>query len=71
MFLQNLGVNWSQAGLNTVYLSLELSEQLAYMRIDAMVSEYAHGDVMKNMDDVDLKVRMKGKGAGKSHKTDE
>ena len=28
LFLQNLGVNWSQAGLNTVYLSLELSEQL-------------------------------------------
>jgi replicative DNA helicase len=35
------------------------------MRIDAMVSEYATRDVMKNMDDVDLKVRMKGKGAGK------
>ena len=65
LFLQNLGVNWSQAGLNTVYLSLELSEQLSSMRIDAMVSEYATRDVMKNMDDVDLKVRMKGKGAGK------
>ena len=64
-FLQNLGVNWSQAGLNTVYLSLELSEQLSSMRIDAMVSGYATRDVMKNMDDVDLKVRMKGKGAGK------
>ncbi len=65
LFLQNLGVNWSQAGLNTVYLSLELSEELCSMRIDAMVSEYATRDVMKNMDDVDLKVRMKGKGAGK------
>jgi len=65
LFLQNLGVNWSQAGLNTVYLSLELSEQLSSMRIDAMVSEYATRDVMKNMDDVDLKVRMKGKGAGR------
>ena len=38
------------------------------MRIDAMVSEYATRDVMKNMDDVDLKVRMKGKGAGKFYK---
>ena len=66
LFLQNLGVNWSQAGMNTVYLSLELSEELCSMRIDAMVSEYATRDVMKNMDDVDLKVRMKGKGAGKS-----
>jgi archaellum biogenesis ATPase FlaH len=65
LFLQNLGVNWSQAGLNVVYLSLELSEQLCSMRIDAMVSQYPTRDVMKNMDDVDLKVRMKGKGAGK------
>ena len=65
LFLQNLGVNWSQAGMNTVYPSLELSEELCSMRIDAMVSEYATRDVMKNMDDVDLKVRMKGKGAGK------
>jgi|TARA_R110001592_G_scaffold1063_6_gene6343 replicative DNA helicase len=65
LFLQNLGVNWSQAGLNTVYLTLELSEQLTSMRVDAMVSGYATRDVMKNMDDVHLKVMMKGKGAGK------
>ena len=34
---QNLGVNWSLAGLNVVYISLELSEQLISMRPDAMV----------------------------------
>ena len=28
LFLQNFGVNWSFAGLNVVYISLELSEQL-------------------------------------------
>ncbi len=65
LFLQNLGVNWSLAGQNVVYISLELSEQLISMRLDAMVSGYSTKDVMKNMDDVDLKVRMKGKGAGK------
>lgn len=65
LFLQNLGVNWSLAGLNVVYISLELSEQLISMRLDAMVSEYSTKEIMKNMDDVDLKVRMKGKGAGK------
>ena len=65
LFLQNLGVNWSLAGLNVVYISLELSEQLISMRLDAMVSGYSTRDIMKNMDDVDLKVRMKGKGAGK------
>jgi len=65
LFLQNFGVNWSLAGLNVVYISLELSEQLISMRLDGMVSEYAARDIMKNIDDVDLKVRMKGKKAGK------
>ncbi|MDA8897681.1 hypothetical protein N9I83_01480 [bacterium] len=65
LFLQNFGVNWSLAGLNVVYVSLELSEQLISMRLDGMVSEYAAKDIMKNIDDVDLKVRMKGKKAGK------
>lgn len=65
LFLQNLGVNWSLAGLNVVYISLELSEQLISMRLDSMVSGYAAREIMKNMDDVDLKVRMKGKGKGK------
>lgn len=65
LFLQNLGVNWALSGLNVVYISLELSEQLISMRLDAMVSGYSTREVMKNMDDVDLKVRMKGKSAGK------
>jgi KaiC/GvpD/RAD55 family RecA-like ATPase len=65
LFLQNFGVNWSLAGLNVVYISLELSEQLISMRLDSMVSGYSAKEIMKNLDDVDLKVRMKGKGAGK------
>lgn len=65
LWLQNFGVNWSLAGLNCVYISLELSEQLISMRLDAMVSGYAAKDIMRNMDDVDLKVRMQGKKAGK------
>ena len=65
LFLQNFGVNWALAGLNVVYISLELSEQLVSMRLDSMVSGYAAKDIMRNMDDVDLKVRMKGKGAGR------
>ena len=65
LFLQNLAVNWALAGLNCVYISLELSEQLISMRLDAMVSEHGTKEVMRNIDDVDLKVRMKGKSAGK------
>ena len=65
LWLQNFGVNWSMAGLNTVYISLELSEQLISMRLDSMVSGTHSREVMRNIDDVDLKVRMKGKNAGK------
>ena len=65
LFLQNLALNWSQSGLNTVLISLELSEQLCSMRLDSMISGYGTSEVMKNIDDVDLKVRTKGKGAGK------
>ena len=65
LFLQNFAVNWALAGMNVAYISLELSEQLISMRLDAMVSGYSTKDVMRNMDDVDLKVRMKAKGAGR------
>ena len=65
LFLQNFAVNWALAGMNVAYVSLELSEQLISMRLDAMVSGYSTKEVMKNMDDVDLKVRMKAKGAGR------
>lgn len=65
LFLQNFAVNWTLAGLNCVYISLELSEQLISMRLDAMVSGFGTKEVMRNIEDVDLKVRMKAKGAGK------
>ena len=35
------------------------------MRLDSMVSGFGTKEIMKNIDDVDLKVRMKAKGAGK------
>ena len=59
LFLQNFAVNWVQAGYNVVYISLELSEQLISMRLDAMVSGFGTKEIMKNIDDVDLKVSMK------------
>ena len=58
LFLQNLAVNWVLAGLNVIYITLELSEKLCSMRIDAMTTGYETRDVMKNIDDVDLKLRM-------------
>lgn len=65
LFLQNYAINWSLAGLNVVYISYELSEQLISMRLDSMVSGYAAKEIMRNMDDVHLRVKMKSKGAGK------
>lgn len=57
LFLQNLAVNWAIAGLNVVYLSLELSEKLCAMRIDAMHTNYETREVMRNIDDVHMKIR--------------
>jgi hypothetical protein len=39
LFLANLGVNWALQGLNVVYLTLELSEELVSMRVDSMITE--------------------------------
>jgi KaiC/GvpD/RAD55 family RecA-like ATPase len=65
LFLQNLALNWSLQGLNGVYFSLELSEGLCSMRMDAMLMGIATKEIYKNIDDVDLQIRMKGKKAGK------
>ena len=64
LFLQNLAVNWSLAGLNVVYISFELSEALAAMRIDAMTTNIPTRQVMKQMADVEMKVKMLKKKAG-------
>lgn len=57
LFLQNMAVSWSSAGLNVIYLSLELSENLCSMRIDAMNTGYDTREVMKNIEDVHMKIR--------------
>ncbi len=65
LFMQNLSVNWAQAGLNGVYISLELSEELCAMRIDSMFTDVGQKEVFKNLDDVEMKVKMTAKRAGK------
>ena len=64
LFLANLGVNFALAGLNVVYLTLELSEALVSMRIDSMVTGINTRDIFKNLDDVEMKVKMIGKKSG-------
>ena len=65
LFMQNLAVNWITNGLNGVYLTLELSEGLSAMRIDSMLTNVSTKEVFKDLDTVEMKVRMAGKKAGK------
>jgi hypothetical protein len=39
--MQNLAVNWIERGLNGVYITLELNEELCCMRIDGMLTKTA------------------------------
>ena len=64
LFLANLGVNWSLAGLNVVYITLELSENLVSMRIDSMLTGVSTREIFRNLDDVETKVRIIGKKSG-------
>jgi archaellum biogenesis ATPase FlaH len=64
LFLANLGVNWAEAGYNVLYLTLELSENLVGMRLDSMTTGIPSRDIFKNIEDVNLKVRMIGKKSG-------
>jgi archaellum biogenesis ATPase FlaH len=64
LFMQNLAVNWVTTGLNGVYLSLELSEGLSAMRIDSMMTNVSTKEVFKDLDTVEMKVKMAGKKAG-------
>jgi len=64
LFLANLGVNWALAGLNVVYLTFELSENLVSMRVDSMTTDIPTRDIFKNIEDVEMKVKMIGKKSG-------
>lgn len=64
LFLQNLALNWVEKGYNVLYVSLELSEDLCGMRMDSMLTGYSTKELFKNIDDVALKVVMKGKKSG-------
>ena len=64
LFMQNLAVNWVQAGLNGVYLTLELAEELCCMRIDSMMTDTASKEIFRDIDTVEMKVKMLAKKFG-------
>jgi len=64
LFLANLGVNFAEKGMNVLYLTLELAESLVSMRVDSMITGISTREVFKQIDDVEIKVRMIGKKSG-------
>ena len=63
--LQNLACNWIETGLNGIYVTLELSQDLTAMRLDSMLTGIGSREIFKNLDDVELKVAMLGKKSGR------
>ena len=64
LFLQNLALNWASMGYNVLYVSLELSEELCSMRLDAMLTGMTTRQVIKDLETVELKVKMAAKHNG-------
>jgi len=65
LFMQNIACNWILAGLNGVYITLELSEELTAMRIDGMLTNTPSRDIFKSIEDIEVKVKMLGKKSGR------
>jgi len=65
LFLQNVALNWANVGMNVIYFTFELSEELSSMRVDSMSTGIASNEIFKKIDDIDLMVRMQGQKSGK------
>jgi len=64
LIMQNLAVNWVQKGMNGVYITLELSEGLCSMRLDSMMTDTSTREIFKDLDNVEMKVKMVSKKSG-------
>ena len=53
-----------EAGLSGVYITLELSEGLTAMRVDSMLTNTPSKQLFKDIETVEMKVKMMGKKAG-------
>jgi archaellum biogenesis ATPase FlaH len=67
LFLQNIAINFAKQGLNVIYISLELSEELCSMRMDSMISGIATKEVFRKIDEVEIKVKQAGNKSGSMH----
>jgi KaiC/GvpD/RAD55 family RecA-like ATPase len=64
LVMMNIALNWLQAGLSGVYITLELSEELCALRTDAMLTNASTKDIRRDIDTTELKVKLVAKKAG-------
>ena len=64
LVMMNIALNWVQQGLNGVYITLELSEELTGLRTSAMLTNMSTKDIRRDKETAALKVKMVGKKAG-------
>ena len=64
LVMMNIALNWLQAGLSGVYITLELSEELTSLRTDAMLTNMSTKDIRRDMDTTELKVKLVAKKSG-------
>jgi replicative DNA helicase len=56
LFLANISKNFLAQGLNVCYITLELAEEVVAKRFDSMFTGIAQTDILKNINDVSLKI---------------
>ena len=64
LVMMNIALNWLQAGLSGVYITLELSEELTSLRTDAMLTNMSTKEIRKDMETTELKVKLVAKKSG-------
>jgi len=67
LFLQNISLNLVKQGMNVIYITLELSEELCSMRMDSMLSEVQTKEIFRKIDEVEIRVKQAGKRSGLLH----
>lgn len=63
--LQNISLNFAKNGLNGVYISLELKEELVSQRMDSMLTGMTKSDLYNDLDLAAAAVQKKGKSMGR------
>ncbi len=64
LVMMNIALNWVQQGLQGVYITLELSEELTGLRTAAMLTNMSTKDIRRDKETATLKIKLVGKKSG-------